>query len=45
MDVTGVITHNLELVNNFEKNPTYANRILHYIFMLPSVAFQYISVE
>ncbi|KAJ82754.1 Glycerophosphoryl diester phosphodiesterase [Enterococcus faecalis NY9] len=45
MDVTGVITDNLELVNNFEKNSTYTNRILYYIFMLPSVVFQYISVE
>ncbi|EPI15824.1 glycerophosphodiester phosphodiesterase family protein, partial [Enterococcus faecalis] len=44
MDVAGVITDDLELVNeevnDFEKNPSYADRILHYIFMLPSVASQ-----
>ncbi|MEO2472925.1 glycerophosphodiester phosphodiesterase family protein, partial [Enterococcus faecalis] len=44
MDVARVITDDLELVNeevnDFEKNPSYADRILHYIFMLPSVASQ-----
>ena len=44
MDVAGVITDDLELVNeevnDFEKNPSYADRSLHYIFMLPSVASQ-----
>ena len=44
MDVAGVITDDLELVNeevnDFEKNPSYADRILHYIFMLPCVASQ-----
>lgn len=44
IDVAGVITDDLELVNeevnDFEKNPSYADRILHYIFMLPSVASQ-----
>ena len=44
MVVAGVITDDLELVNeevnDFEKNRSYADRSLHYIFMLPSVASQ-----